>query len=164
MEPDKSFEDILFPDGMGGCTIGKANDLENAYKRAMEGIKGTKIMNTNNEGKKYDKDKLKVELLYKDLVKELESVAQVLTFGSNKYGARNWMNLDSAKERYFAAAIRHINSWVKGELKDSESGLPHLSHAITCLLFVDHLDSNKSFNSTCVPTSTTLPYHTFGDT
>lgn len=161
MELDTNNGDILFPNGRGGRTLSKAEALERGYIRAMEGIKGTKIMNTNNEGKKYDKDKLKVELLYKDLVAELESVAQVLTFGSNKYGARNWQNLPNAKERYFAAAIRHMNSWVRGDLKDLESGLPHLSHAITCLLFISYLDG-VNINSSDLLEYNSGPYHQFG--
>tara|TARA_R110000823_G_scaffold241207_2_gene365980 strand:+ start:656 stop:1162 length:507 start_codon:yes stop_codon:yes gene_type:complete len=102
------------------------------------------MQNNDNKGKKYDNGKVKVELLYKDLVSELEGVARVLTFGAAKYDARNWMNLDNGKERYLAAALRHINAYMKGELIDPESGEAHLSHAITCLLFISHLENTEA--------------------
>jgi hypothetical protein len=97
------------------------------------------------EGKKYDGDKVRVELLYNDLVNELEDIAKVLTFGSKKYGARNWHNLENGVERYSAALIRHFNAFTKGEVVDPESGLPHLAHAGTCLLFITYL-SRKVVN------------------
>lgn len=96
------------------------------------------------EGKKYDGDKVRVELLYKDLVEELEGVAKVLTFGSKKYGSRNWMNLDNGVERYLAAAFRHINAFMKGEVKDPESGEDHLSHAICCILFSQYIHKKET--------------------
>ena len=95
-----------------------------------------------SEGKKYDQDKLKVELLYNDLVNELESVAKVLSFGATKYGARNWRGV--SKERYGAALIRHYNASVKGERLDPESGQSHLAHAICCALFMLYIENNES--------------------
>lgn len=97
-----------------------------------------------SEGKKYDQDKLKVELLYKDLVNELEDIAKVLSFGAKKYGSRNWQNLDNAQERYTAALIRHTNAFMKGELLDPESGLSHLAHAGCCILFLMFLTKDSS--------------------
>lgn len=91
-------------------------------------------------GKKFDSEKLKVELLYSTLVNELEDVAKVLTFGANKYGRNNWQELDEGFERYSAALFRHINARLKGQHNDPESGLTHLSHAACCLLFMMHLD------------------------
>lgn len=95
------------------------------------------------EGKKFDSEKLRTELLYKDLVVELEGIAKVLTFGASKYNARNWMDLVNGFERYSAAAIRHLNARFKGEETDPESGLSHLSHALTCILFMQYLDNNS---------------------
>jgi hypothetical protein len=41
-----------------------------------------------------------------------------------------------AERRYFAAAIRHMVAWKSGELNDSETGVSHLAHAATNLLFM----------------------------
>jgi hypothetical protein len=43
---------------------------------------------------------------------------------------------DTSKPRYFDAAQRHLWAWWEGEARDPESGLPHLAHAVACLLFV----------------------------
>lgn len=94
------------------------------------------------EGMKFDGDKIKTELLYKDFVNELEEIAGVLTFGANKYAPRSWQTVLNGFERYYAALIRHTNARLKGELTDSESGRSHLSHAACCLLFMMRLDSN----------------------
>ena len=53
-----------------------------------------------------------------------------------KSGIDNWQQVDNAKERYFNACHRHLQAWWSGERLDSESGLPHLAHAVCCLLFL----------------------------
>ena len=77
-----------------------------------------------------------------DLVpwREMEEVVHVLGFGADKYGADNWKHVPGARERYFAAAMRHLVAWKQGEELDAESGLPHLAHATTCLLFLSHFN------------------------
>lgn len=66
----------------------------------------------------------------------LEAIARVLNFGAAKYAPHNWQKVDNATERYYDAALRHLFAWRKGERLDAETGLPHLAHACTCLLFV----------------------------
>ena len=80
-----------------------------------------------------------------DLVpwREMEDVVSVLGFGADKYGADNWRHVSGAQERYFAAAMRHLVAWKQGEELDAESGLPHLAHATTCLLFLAHFKGVK---------------------
>ena len=34
------------------------------------------------------------------------------------------------------ACHRHLQAWWSGERLDKESGLPHLAHAVCCLLFL----------------------------
>lgn len=68
----------------------------------------------------------------------LEVVARVLMFGADKYSPDNWQHVD--KERYVNAAYRHLVAYSKGERVDEETGLPHIAHCITCLLFVLHGD------------------------
>lgn len=84
------------------------------------------------EGQKFDGDKLRYELLPPEL---LEEVARVLTFGAHKYSARNW-ELGMAWSRPFAALMRHMWAWWRGEDKDPETGYSHLSHAACCIAFL----------------------------
>lgn len=68
-------------------------------------------------------------------------IVKVLTFGAEKYGPENWRMVPDAKNRYFAALMRHITAWWDGEMVDPESGLHHLAHAGCCLLFLTWFDT-----------------------
>jgi len=89
-------------------------------------------------GDKYDNDKVRWDLLLWD---EVEDVAKVLTYGAKKYEDYNWIAVPEAQDRYFAAAHRHIKAWRSDESLDSGSGLPHLAHAVCCLLFLMWFDA-----------------------
>jgi hypothetical protein len=90
------------------------------------------------EGKKFDQGKPDWSLLPWG---ELEEVVKVLTAGKEKYGANNWQMVDSAHDRYFSAAMRHLTAWkIQGE-KDPESGFSHLAHAVCNLLFLMWFDN-----------------------
>lgn len=65
-----------------------------------------------------------------------EEVAKVLTIGANKYERDNWRHVDNANIRYYAAMMRHIKDWRKGNKVDEETGCQHLAHAICCLIFL----------------------------
>lgn len=84
------------------------------------------------EGVKYDAGKARYDLLPPEF---LEATAQVLTFGANKYGERNW-ELGMNWGRPFAALMRHMWAWWKGEKADPETGMSHLWHAACCLAFL----------------------------
>ena len=73
----------------------------------------------------------------------LEQVVKVQDHGAKVYGRDNWRQLENLEIRYLSAALRHIAAHARGENEDPESGLPHLAHAITSLLFVleDKLDT-----------------------
>jgi hypothetical protein len=58
-----------------------------------------------------------------------------MTFGKNKYGFENWKKVEP-KTRWLSAALRHIFAYMRGEIDDKETGLPHLSHAITSLIYL----------------------------
>lgn len=88
-------------------------------------------------GIKYDSDKVMMNLVDYEHV---EDIGKVLTYGATKYGAHTWKNLDNAKERYFAALMRHVIAWRKGEACDEESGLSHLAHAAANIMFLAHFD------------------------
>ena len=66
----------------------------------------------------------------------MQKVVQVLSHGAKKYSANNWQHVHSAWSRYFDAAMRHMIAWAGGESVDPESGMPHLAHAVCCLLFL----------------------------
>lgn len=67
-------------------------------------------------------------------------VVDVLKFGAEKYSPDNWRKVPQARERYFDAAIRHLEAWHGGEMMDPESGLHHLAHAACCVLFILELE------------------------
>lgn len=91
---------------------------------------------TSAKGLKFDSDKPRMDLLPP---RAIVDVAKVLTFGAKKYAPGNWKHVENAEERYMAAALRHLMAHQAGELTDPESGLSHLSHATTCLLFIQEL-------------------------
>lgn len=66
----------------------------------------------------------------------LGEVLGVLEFGAKRYGVDNWKNVPNSRTRYYDAAMRHITAWWEGEGRDPDSGMPHLAHAICCLLFL----------------------------
>ena len=84
-------------------------------------------------GMKYDGDKPRYDL---EQVRATEEVIKVLTFGAAKYADNNWRLVDKAKSRYLAAARRHMAAFSLDEVRDPESGLHHLAHAICCLNFI----------------------------
>ena len=68
----------------------------------------------------------------------LEGVVKVITYGAKKYAPNNWKYV--SKDRYIAAAYRHLEAYRKGEYLDEESKLEHIYHAMTCLTFISELD------------------------
>jgi len=68
------------------------------------------------------------------------ALAQVLTYGAKKYKPNNWQQVDDTT-RYVDALYRHLEAWRSGEEFDEESGLSHLSHAMTNIVFLNHLKS-----------------------
>lgn len=86
---------------------------------------------------KHDQDKPRWDLLPLEAV---GYVVDVLTFGAKKYAPDGWRQVPEWRRRYYAAALRHLVAWWKGERVDPESGLPHLAHAGCCLLFLAELD------------------------
>jgi len=95
-------------------------------------------------GLKYDKGKLRWDLLPID---QVEKIVEILTYGAAKYADNNWQNVEGGIERYYAALLRHLVAWRKGEKIDPESGMEHLSHAACNIVFLMWLDKeNKNGN------------------
>jgi hypothetical protein len=90
-------------------------------------------------GRKDDTGKARFDLMPAEA--ELK-IAEVLEYGARKYAPENWRKVDNPEARYLAAALRHINAWRRGESRDPESGLSHLAHAATSLMFVMELVSD----------------------
>lgn len=88
---------------------------------------------TGASGRKNDAGKDPWHLLP---TRAVRAVVRVLGHGAALYGADNWRVVKGARERYYAAAMRHITAWWEGEVTDPESGQPHLAHALCCLLFL----------------------------
>ena len=96
------------------------------------------IEQVRQSGMKFDNNKPRHSLLPKGAV---NSVIEVLEFGAKKYSADNWQEVDNAKERYYNAAMRHIDLWWNGEKLDSETNVHHLAHAATNLFFLMWFDN-----------------------
>jgi len=91
------------------------------------------------EGRKDDAEKPRFDLVPP---RALTAVARVLTLGARKYAPDNWRRVEGRRERYFAAAMRHLWAWWTGEDRDAETGESHLAHAACCVLFL--LDESEA--------------------
>lgn len=89
-------------------------------------------------GKKLDDDKPRIDLVTPEFI---EAVAEVMSFGAVKYTAHNWRG-GINYSRCYAALLRHILAWQRGEDKDPESGLPHLAHAACSIMFLLTFESD----------------------
>lgn len=101
--------------------------------------------------KKYDQDKLPYDLLP---FKCIDALVEIQKFGMSKYGANTWQFVKNGKQRYLAAAMRHISLRMQGEAYDKESGKPHLSHAFCCLMYalwfdLKYLNQHKHIGGKC---------------
>lgn len=73
-------------------------------------------------------------------IKEVEKIVDILTFGAKKYAPNNWQNVEDAENRYYAAAMRHLVEYRKGNKLDEDSGKSHLAHAACNLLFLMYFE------------------------
>lgn len=84
-------------------------------------------------GQKFDTDKSRWDLLDYNFIEDL---ARVLTFGAKKYAPNSWQYVQDAENRYFAAAMRHLTAYRRGQTIDDETGISHLVHAACNLMFL----------------------------
>lgn len=64
--------------------------------------------------------------------------------GALKYGRANWRAAGVRASIYYDACLRHISRWFEGEDLDVDSGLPHLAHALACLvILIDAKEAGK---------------------
>lgn len=72
-----------------------------------------------------------------DFSRALEAVADVGTFGANKYTRLGWESVPNGEQRYTDALMRHLLKMQREEL-DPDSGLEHLAHlAWNCLAVLE---------------------------
>ena len=116
-------------------------EWEDTVDKAIE-----EVINDEYKSLKYDDGKILMSLVDPYFV---EDIAKVLTFGANKYAPNSWQGLENGLTRYTDAMLRHLTAYQKGELIDPESGLTHLSHAATNLMFISYL--NRQNESTTSP-------------
>ena len=100
----------------------------------------TLLNKSNTIGRKDDQEKNRLDLVQPEFI---EGVGEVLTFGAAKYEPDSWQKVEDAENRYYAAAMRHLMAYRKGEAVDEESGLSHLKHAATNLMFLLHFESEE---------------------
>lgn len=102
--------------------------ITNAVSNALDKAKGMK----------FDNGKLQFSLIPPEIKLYL---AEILTFGAKKYAPDNWKKIDV--QRYYDALERHMNAFQLGEENDAESGMHHLKHALTNMMFITWLELNK---------------------
>lgn len=90
------------------------------------------IQQADEPGHKHDAGKPRYDLIAPEL---LHGVADILTYGAEKYSARNWEK-GMSWGRCFGGLMRHMWAWWAGERFDLETGKSHLWHAACCLMFL----------------------------
>lgn len=81
---------------------------------------------SNERGLRYNDGKLRMDLIPPEVRIML---AQVLSYGAQKYTERNW-ELGMPYSEMLASLYRHLSAWEMGQMYDYESGLPHLWHVM----------------------------------
>ena len=85
-------------------------------------------------GSKLDAGKVKAGVLH-DFSGALFQIAQVGTYGAEKYSRGGWQHVPDAETRYFDAFWRHVLA-SRHEERDKDTGLKHLAHAAWNILAV----------------------------
>lgn len=118
-----------------GYEHGHMHEVEQKVKQKMGAMdleaQNAGTVTNKSPGAKFDQGKLRWDLV----PPEFEEVVKVLTFGAQKYADRNWEN-GISYGRLFAATMRHLWEFVKGNRTDPETGLHHLAHAACDVLFL----------------------------
>lgn len=90
-------------------------------------------IDAHTKGAKLDAEKLDLTLVPASTT---TIIAAVMGYGVKKYTRDSWIAVPDAGKRYFAALLRHLNAYQRGENLDTETGLPHLDHALCNLSFL----------------------------
>lgn len=98
-------------------------------------------------GAKLDAGKTKTGLMVSGFANALSAVAEVTTFGANKYTPNGWLSVPDASVRYNDALYRHLFQSVSAKT-DPESQLSHLAHAAWNALAILELQLRKELSGT----------------
>lgn len=109
-------------------------------KKSKEIKKGRNI---EDPGNKFDFGKLRWDLIPYD---SLEEVVKVYTHGAEKYSDHNWRK-GMKFSRIYAAMLRHLTAFIRGEDIDKDSGLNHLSQvAWGCLTLLNYMKTKPNMD------------------
>src|SRR5687768_12937254 len=132
-KPDKSVDDGL-ESGVDGKQ--RVHQIDDHADNDESDNHGDKRHGAPPHFVKQDSGKLPLDLMP---FAALEEMGRVLAFGAQKYRPHGWRLVDK-RSRYLAAALRHLFAYAQGDDLDAESGLSHLSHALTCVAFLCEAD------------------------
>lgn len=94
-------------------------------------------------GAKLDAGKPRMSLVVGGFSRAIEAVAEIGTYGAQKYTDNGWMDVPNGIERYKDAMMRHLFAFEKGETYDKDSELEHLAHMAWNALAVLELQIRK---------------------
>jgi len=83
----------------------------------------------HDPGAKLDAGKPRMTLVLGGFGKALRAVAEVGTYGADKYSDNGWMQVPNGVERYTDALFRHIFDEQNGQELDSDTEMLHAAHA-----------------------------------
>lgn len=87
-----------------------------------------------NQQIKQDNGKLRMELIPPETLKAL---AEVLTYGANKYSANSWQQVEP--QRYLGALLRHLVEYMQDNSSvDDESKIKHIDHVLCNACFLSY--------------------------
>jgi hypothetical protein len=101
----------------------------------------------HSPGAKVDGGKIQPELIFRGFSRALREVAEVGTYGANKYTRDGWEQVPEAIRRYSDAFHRHQLQRYAGEECDAESKLRHLAHEAWNILAVLELTLREEENA-----------------
>ena len=99
-----------------------------------------KVRTESSGGLKFDSGKLRYDLVPPATIK---AIAEILTFGADKYAPNSWQTVTDGETRYIAALMRHFEAYRAGEDFDLESGKSHLAHCLCNLAFLLHFQQTR---------------------
>lgn len=94
-------------------------------------------------GAKVDAGKIRAGLVLGNFAHALRAVAEVGTFGAQKYSDNGWLQVPAGIDRYTDALLRHYLAHASGELDDPDSGCSHLAHLAWNALAILELTLNQ---------------------
>lgn len=91
----------------------------------------TKLRITENPKESEGRKKPPIHLIPPRVIEEISLALQE---GANKYGEYNWRKIGVRHSTYYSSTFRHLIAWFEGEDIDSDSGLSHITKAISGLI------------------------------